>query len=232
MRVLVIENYPDTPLGQVQKALDEAQAERIHVRPFDGDTVPETTTGFDGLVLLGGEQNALDDDKSPWFPATLELIRQFTQADKAVLGICLGAQLISRAHGGENRVGGHYEFGWHGVELTERAESDPVFADLPKQFPIFEWHDDHFSLPPGAVGLARSPVAENQAFRIGRATYGTQFHFEADRPQVEQWTVTFAELLARREPNWEARRLKDRDIYGPASDAAGLAIARAWVATI
>lgn len=232
MRVLVIENYPDTPLGQVQYALDEAGAECVHARPFEGNAIPSSDERFDGLVVLGGEQNALDDENSTWFPATLDLIRQFTQADKAVLGICLGAQLVARAHGGENRIGGHYEFGWHSVELTDDAAGDAVFAGLPKLFPIFEWHDDHFTLPAGAVHLASSAIAEHQAFRIGRATYGTQFHFEADRPQVEEWSAIFADLLSRREPDWESRRPIDRERYGSASDAAGLAIARAWVATI
>lgn len=232
MRVLVIENYPDTPLGQVRYALDEAGAERTHARPFEGDAVPQTPEDYDALVLLGGAQNALDDENHPWFPATLDLIRQFTEANKSVLGICLGAQLVARAHGGQNRVGGHYEFGWHPVALTPEAQSDAVFADLPSSFPIFEWHDDNFALPPDAVRLARTDVAETQAFRIGRATYGTQFHFEADRPQVEYWSATFSKLLAAREPDWSSRHAVEEALHGPASDAAGLAIARAWVATI
>ena len=232
MRVLVIENYPDTPLGQVQYALDEVGAERVHIRPFAGDAVPATNEGVDALVLLGGAQNALDDDNHPWFPQTLDLIRSFTDQQKSVLGICLGAQLVARAYGAKNHIGGHYEFGWHPVELTDAAADDPVFKDLPRQFPIFEWHDDHFTTPTGAERLAGSPVAGNQAFRLGRATYGTQFHFEADRPQVEQWSESFAALLASREPDWESRRQRDRELYGAAADAAGLSIARGWVATI
>lgn len=232
MRVLVIENYPGTPLGLVKRALDEAGAVRVHVRPFDGGQVPASAKEFDALVLLGGAQNALDDENHPWFPAALDLIRQFTMVEKSVLGICLGAQLVARAHGGENTVGGHYEFGWRSVETTPAAANDAVFSGLPQHFPIFEWHDDHFSLPPGAVRLAASPVAETQAFRIGRATYGTQFHFEADRAQVVDWSTIFADVLAEREPDWPLRRDSEATLHGEAADAAGLGIARAWVATI
>lgn len=232
MKVLVIENYNGTPLGQVAVALDEAQAERVHVRPFEGDAVPSRGDGYDALVLLGGAQNALDDENHPWFPATLDLIREFTDADKSVLGVCLGAQLVARAHGGENRIGGHYEFGWHPVELTPEATTDPVFSALPSRFSIFEWHDDHFAPPVTAVTLAHTPVAETQAFRIGRATYGTQFHFEADRNQVEDWSSAFSSLIASREPDWETRRLEDGATHGLEADAAGIAIARAWVKTI
>jgi GMP synthase-like glutamine amidotransferase len=232
MKVLVIENYNGTPLGQVAVALDEAQAERVHIRPFEGHAIPTRGEGYDALVLLGGAQNALDDENHPWFPATLELIRDFTDADKSVLGVCLGAQLVARAHGGENRIGGHYEFGWHPVELTPAAMDDSVFSALPSRFSIFEWHDDHFAPPADAVTLARTSVAETQAFRIGRATYGTQFHFEADRKQVEDWSSAFSSLISGREPNWETRRLEDGATHGLEADEAGITIARAWVATI
>jgi GMP synthase-like glutamine amidotransferase len=232
MRVLVIENYPGTPLGQVERALDEAGAERVHARAFEGDAVPSSPDGFDALVLLGGGQNALDDENHSWFPTTLDLIRAFTSAEKSVLGICLGAQLVARAHGGQNHVGGHHEFGWHPVEVTQAAAKDAVFAGLPEQFPIFQWHDDHFSLPPGAVRLATSPVAGSQAFRIGRATYATQFHFEADRRQVDVWSTSAAATIAKSEPDWPQRHGKDAALYGETADATGLSIARAWVATI
>ena len=232
MRVLVIENYNGTPLGQVAVALDEANAPGTHLRPFEGDEVPANGADYDALVLLGGAQNALDDDSHPWFPATLDLIRQFTAAEKSVLGICLGAQLVARAYGSENRIGGHYEFGWHSVELKPSAKDDPVFSGLPERFQIFEWHDDNFSVPEGAVSLATSPVAEVQAFRVGRATYGTQFHFEADRKQVDDWSEAFSELIASREPDWGMRRTEQSVTHGAEADAAGIAIARAWVDTI
>ena len=56
-----------------------------------------------------------------------------------------------------------------------------MLGALPEAFAIFQWHDDTFSLPENAVRLAGNDIAENQAFRIGRAVYGFQFHFEADR---------------------------------------------------
>ncbi|WP_315918922.1 type 1 glutamine amidotransferase [Mesorhizobium sp. SP-1A] len=232
MRVLVIENYGDTGLGQVGTALDEAGAELDLRRPYRGDELPSDPAAYDALVILGGGQNALADDEYPYFPALLSLTRDFEAADKAVLGICLGGQLIARAFGGRNQVGGATEFGWHQVCLTEGAKADAVLGSLPEVFPIFEWHDDTFTLPPDAVRLASSKVAENQAFRVGRAVYGFQFHFEAHRPMVRQWSSTFAQLIAQRRPDWAARLPDEEKSHGPQADAAGLAIARAWVAVI
>lgn len=230
MRVLVVENYHNTPLGLVGRALDEAGAIRKHCKPYAGDELPAGSDGYDALILLGGGQNALDDGNHPWFPATLELIRSF--GDRAVLGICLGAQLVARAYGGTNRVGGHYEFGWHQVQQTPEAGDDPVFAGSPPSFRIFQWHDDHFTLPPGATRLAASPVAANQAFRIGRATYAMQFHFEADRAQVVHWSAVFADLISTREADWPGRQIVQAQQYGPTADAVGLALARKWVAAV
>lgn len=232
MRVLVIENFGGTGLGQIGRALNEAAAQIVYLRPEEGDVVPADSSAYDALVVLGGGQNALDDEGSPWFPALIDLIRDFERRDRAVLGVCLGAQLLARTFGGENRIGGHREFGWHGIVLNDGAAADPVFAKLPAEFPIFQWHDDSFSLPPNATGLASSKAIENQAFRVGRAVYGTQFHFEADRPLVEEWSATFADWLAEREPDWPRRRPEQARLYGPAADAVGLTLARAWVAAI
>lgn len=232
MRVLVVQNYDNTGLGQVGAALAEAGADLDLRRPYKGDPLPDDATGHDAMVMLGGGQNALADDDYPYFPALLDLTRDFAAKDRSVLGICLGSQLVARTFGGENKIGGASEFGWHKVSLTPDARTDPVLGALPQDFPIFEWHDDTFALPENAVRLAGSEIAENQAFRIGRAVYGFQFHFEADRPMVKDWSTSFAPLIAERHPDWHDRLDGEMARNGADADAAGLAIARAWVATI
>jgi GMP synthase-like glutamine amidotransferase len=232
MRVLVVQNFDGTGLGQVETALDEAGAEIETVCAQQGDALPIGIDGFDALVVLGGGQNALADDLSPWLPQLCGLMRAFADADRSVLGICLGSQLLARAYGAENIIGGATEFGWRHIELTEDGEADPVFAGLPSSFPIFEWHDDTFVLPRGAVRLAGNLDVHNQAFRIRRAAYGIQFHFEADRKLVERWNAEFAGWLAERQPGWPQRHPVEAARFGPQADDAGLAIARNWVRTI
>ena len=232
MRVLVVQNFDNEGLGQIGAALVEAGADIDLRRPYQGDPLPDDAAGHDAMVVLGGAQNALDDENCPYFPGLLDLTRDFADKDRSVLGICLGSQLLARAFGGENQIGGATEFGWHRVSLTPEAKTDPVLAALPEKFPIFEWHDDTFVLPDNAVRLAGSAIAENQAFRIGRAVYGFQFHFEADRPMVRDWSTSFARLIAERHPDWNDRLDGEMARNGPDADAAGLAIARAWVATI
>lgn len=232
MRILIVENFRRTSLGQVEVALTEAGAEQIWVRPLDGEVLPATSDGFDGMVVLGGEQNALDDELHPYLPGLAGLMKRFGDDDKAVLGICLGSQLLARAHGGTNLLGKHREFGWHRVALTETGKADPVFAAVDGEFPIFEWHSDSFTLPEGAVHLAQSGAVANQCFRIGRASYGMQFHFEASRPVVEAWNRDFKDTIERVMPGWLVDYDRHAATDGIQADAAGLAIARAWVTRV
>ncbi len=232
MKILVVQNYDNTGLGQLGPILEETGATIDIRRPDQGQALPSNAREHHALVMLGGAQNALDDVQCPYFPALLDLARDFVGADRAVLGICLGAQLLARALGGTNQIGTTREFGWQEVGLTEHGKADPVLGGLPERFPIFQWHDDTFTLPPGAVPLAGSAVTENQAFRFGRAAYGMQFHFEADRALVREWMGAFAAELAERQPGWVGRLEREMELHGPAADGAGQAIGRAWSALI
>ncbi|MDV4161544.1 type 1 glutamine amidotransferase [Rhizobium leguminosarum] len=232
MRVAVIENMRNTGLGALAAALDEAGAEIEWFRVWQDGILPLDISGHDALVVLGGEQSALDDETHPYLPELVRLTRRFGDAGKAVLGICLGSQILARAYGADNHLGIAREFGWHRIGVTADGRADPLLSALGGEFTIFEWHADTFSLPEGAVRLASSPVAENQAFRIGRAVYGTQFHFEANSDVVEQWKAEFPDTIARIAPGWLEKHAELAVRHGGAADAAGLAIARAWVSLI
>lgn len=232
MRVLVIENYPNTTLGLVGEALRQADAEARIVRTHAGEGLPASHDAFDAAVLLGGGQSALDDADHPYLPQEVALARAFGEADKPVLGICLGAQLLARAYGAENILGRPIEFGWRQVRTTRAGRADPVLAALGEGAPLFHWHTDTFTLPPGAVHLATSEMTRNQAFRIGRAVYGIQFHFEAGTELVAQWNRDFADEIAANTPDWFARHPAEAARNGAAADAAGLALARAWLAQV
>lgn len=228
MRAAIVENTRITHHGQVGVALHEAGALIDLYRPWADQRLPEPGS-FDALVVFGGEQDALDDARHPYLPRLAALMADMAAAGTAVLGICLGAQVFARGLGAENRLGVAPEFGW--VEV-ERLAPDPALDVLPDRFPIFQWHSDTFTLPPGARHLARSQGAEVQGFRFGRAGLATQFHFEANRAVVADWTRTFPQLTEAMQPGWLEAHPMEAGTRGLAADAHGLALARAFVAQI
>ncbi len=232
MRVAVIENMKSTPLGSLGVALAEANAEIERFKPWIDCTLPTGIGDRDALVVLGGEQNAIDDTNYPYLPALARLMRDFAEADKAVLGICLGAQILARAYGAENHLNARLEFGWHSVRKSEEGETDPLLSGLNGDFTTFQWHSDTFTLPEGATRLAVSSLTQNQAFRVGRAAYGTQFHFEASASVIDSWKVEFAASIEQMEPGWHERYASLAAKHARESDASGLAIGRNWVRMI
>jgi GMP synthase-like glutamine amidotransferase len=121
--------------------------------------------GFDWLIVMGGPMNVYQYRDYPWLRAERRVIRDAVSANKRVLGVCLGAQLIADALGGKVFQNDHKEIGWFPVSaVPEGADSPFVF---PHETTVFHWHGDTVSLPPGGVWLARSPGCEHQAFSVG-----------------------------------------------------------------
>lgn len=232
MNVLIVQNFDSTGLGQVCTALKERGASRDYRKPYLGEALPDDCSGHDAIVVLGGGQSAVDDHIHPYLPRLAALMRNFADEGKAALGICLGSQILARAYGAANLLGAAPEFGWQPIELTNEGRADPVLGAVSGGFPIFQWHDDTFTLPENAIRLASNQATPNQAFRVGRAGYGIQFHFEADRTLVEKWNARFPDDIARKDPQWFDKHPQEAERHGPHADAAGLAIARAWVAQV
>ncbi|MDO8985469.1 type 1 glutamine amidotransferase [Cypionkella sp.] len=231
MRVAIIENTAITHHGQVGVALHEAAAVIDLYKPWLDGKLPKPDS-FDALISFGGEQTALSDHSHPYLPDLAALLYDTALSGKATLGICLGAQAMARGAGAENTIGTNPEFGWCQIALTDQGRADPVLGLLPTSFPIFEWHADHFTLPPEAVHLATNPAATVQAYKVGRAGYATQFHFEASRAVVADWARRFPEVIEAQSPGSTAALAAAAERHGLAADAHGLAIARAWVALI
>jgi GMP synthase (glutamine-hydrolysing) len=157
-----------------------------------GEELPETLDGHDGLVVLGGPQSATDDaETSPELVGVRTLLREAIAADLPTLAVCLGAQLLAEAGGGAVRVGTEGpEVGATLVAKRDAAYADPVFGPLPLAPDVIQWHHDEIAaLPPGSTLLASNPHYAHQAFRVGEAVYGIQFHIETTPELVRSWAA-------------------------------------------
>lgn len=151
----------------------------------EGEPLP-TDLDFRAMIVMGGPMGALDDVVHPWLARERAFIAKAVEAEIPYWGVCLGAQLLAAALGAKVFRGSDPEVGIYDVELTEAAGSDPVFAGLPSDFPVFQWHGDTFELPSGARHLARSAMFPNQVFAVGSA-YAIQFHVEVTAGLAAQW---------------------------------------------
>lgn len=186
MRILVVQNEAESHAGVVGEAL-RADGGTLEVRrTFAGDPIPGSPVGHDGLLLLGGEQSAIDD-RHPFMPPLFDLIRRFDDAAKPVLGICLGAQMIARAFGARVLRHREVEFGFTPVRLTEDVAADALLGGLPAAPPIMQWHEDTFDLPEGAALLATGERCLHQIYRAGSGVWAFQGHIEVDRDILHHW---------------------------------------------
>lgn len=193
--VLVLQHVRPEPPGTILEALDARGTSHETVRVFRDEPVPETLDA-DGLVVMGGPMGVGDVDDRPHLQDEIVLLEQALREERPVLGICLGSQLVAHVLGAEVRSAPDKEIGWSDVTLTEAATEDPLFRDVDAPFPAFHWHGDVFTLPDGAVRLARTAQTEHQAFRYGAATYGLLFHLEVTPKTVAWMTKAFQDELA------------------------------------
>lgn len=198
---LVVENDPTDDPRRLGEWLTEGGLALEVCRPHAGDTLPDDLAGYAALVVLGGPQApypAPDGTPgAPWFPALEGLLRKAVRHRVPTLGICLGAQLLATAHGGEVRRGeAGPEVGPGVVGRRDAAETDPLFRYVPLIPDVLQWHADAITeLPRGAVLLATSTRYPNQAFRLGDRAWGLQFHIECDADMIADWAAGSA-LLA------------------------------------
>jgi GMP synthase-like glutamine amidotransferase len=193
---LVVQHAEPESAFTIADALEAAGVSVDTRRVFEGDALPKTATGLDGLVVMGGSMAAYSDEGFPSRNDELTLLADAIRTGKPTLGVCLGAQLVAVAAGGSayrGTSGG--EIGWLGVTATEEVREDALFAGVPQELTVLQWHNDTFDLPPGAALLMNSPNYPNQAFRMGDVVWGLQFHLEVDVPALEGFLDAFASEL-------------------------------------
>lgn len=181
-----IRHQPNVPLGIIGEVLQGAAVPWRYVDPWDGDGLPDVGE-VSGLIVLGGSMNADEVDAYPWLADTRTLMRQAVEADVAVLGVCLGAQLLARSAGAAVGHETNREIGFRKVEVLPAGAGDPLLGAFAPSSLVFQFHEDGCELPADAELLATNADTAVQAFRLGERGYGVQFHFEVTTREISNW---------------------------------------------
>lgn len=175
MRVHILQHVSYEGPGCIEGRLGQSGDSVLVSHLYESDPVPDVSA-VDGLIVMGGPMSVNDLDVFPWMRAEMDLIQDCIDAEKPVLGICLGAQLIARVLGSNVRRNNWPEIGWFPVHSVVSGEADAF--RFPDSLEVFHWHGETFDLPAGSIRLAASQACENQAFQFGKHVIGLQFHLE------------------------------------------------------
>ena len=161
------------------------------IKVDEGEPIPPSILAYCGMVLMGGPMSVNDD--LPWLAPLLDLIREAHANDIALLGHCLGGQLMSKALGARITKNSVKEIGWGEVTVSDSDVAKNWFDQI-ETFNAFHWHGETFNLPQGASHLLASAHCQNQAWSIGKHL-AFQTHIEMTVEMVQKWCEEGVEEL-------------------------------------
>ena len=185
MRVVAIRHVAFEDLGLLAPLLQQHGATIDYVDAWNLDQ--HQVEQADLVIFLGGPISVNDEQDYPFLRDEIALARRRIAENRPILGICLGAQIMTRAMGGVVRPGSQKEIGWAPIELTDAGQAS-VLAPL-DGVPVLHWHGEVCEPPPGIASLARTPACAVQAFSVGTHALALQFHLEAGPGGIEAWLV-------------------------------------------
>lgn len=205
MKIHWLQHVEFEGLGLIAAWIDQQGHGVSCTRLYHGELPPDHED-IDMLIIMGGPMGIHDEDVHPWLIEEKRFIRTCLKNHIPTLGICLGAQLLADALGGEVRANAAKEIGWFPIKRCLGVED---YSNLwPESLTVLHWHGDTFSLPPEAVHLYSSIACTHQAFICRDRFVGLQFHLEIGERELpslinncrhelvqEQWIQSEEELL-------------------------------------
>jgi GMP synthase (glutamine-hydrolysing) len=233
MRLLAIVHEDDAGPGVFGEVADARDWELCEWRVAATSRCPEAPECFDAVLSLGGAMHAHETAEHAWLADEEAMLARLAAAGRPVLGVCLGAQLLARATGGDSGVLTTPEIGWYEVAVNPAGGADPVLGPLAPGFSALQWHSCGFAPGPGAVTLASSERCV-QGCRVAERAWAIQFHAEVTLADFESWVDQHlahpdvgdapedpAALLAGTRERIEAWNELGRGLFGRFLDVAG-----------
>lgn len=183
MEILVLQHEREAPAG----LFAEWAAERGHaLRVVDVQRLPSwPPQGHSDAVVSLGSESSVHATRESWLAHELAYLREAHGARVPLLGICFGAQALAAALGGSVTRAPQIALEWSAPDRREEAIIPPG--------PWLRWHEDVFTVPPGAREIA-SARGVPMGFVADRSI-ALQFHPEADAQIARGWIASSREAL-------------------------------------
>ena len=190
--IIIVCHAEHEPAGYLCRYLDNKNVSYKIINGINYDMADLDLTAVAGLVFIGGRYSV--NDEHAWIADEIKLIQRAIEKDMPVMGVCFGAQLISKALGAEVSTAENMEIGWHKIKLDASRPAEANLLNLDDVFDVFEWHEDVFSLPDGAMQLFSGHNFENQGYLCGKVL-AMQFHLEMTADMVHDWLGRYCDCL-------------------------------------
>jgi len=161
---------------------------------YKHEKLPLSKDVSDMLVVMGGPQSP-DTTNCSYFDAQkeMDLIKKYIDANKFVLGVCLGAQLIGEALGATFAHSPNKEIGVFPITLTQDGKKTPWLQNFPQTISVGHWHGDMPGLSADAKILATSNGCPRQIIQYSPKVCALQCHLEL--------TSELVKMLIKNSPN-------------------------------
>ena len=184
-------------VDMVRRKLPEPQQASVRIiDPASNSTTPlPDPHSVEALIITGS--SSMVTDPSPADLLAFRWVERVLAAERPVLGLCYGHQMLGHVLGGQvGPLPGGPEIGV--ADVTLDAADDPLFsACAPHQLvAVIHWQTT-LRLPAGARILGRGTRDPHQAVRFAKNVWGVQFHPEFSRAVMVDYVENCADEFAK-----------------------------------
>jgi len=200
-RVLVLQHLDIEGPGLFEQFAEERDLKIKIIRLDNKNALPQTKKG-DLILIMGGPMGVKDigGERYPWLKLERDFIKIELENERPIIGVCLGAQLLANAAGGDVEIlkcgsppKALPEIGWSQIFIDKSNKDFKALFEDP--FHVLHWHGDRILLPNKAVLIASSQRCKEQFFRIGDFAFGLQFHIETTGAMIDKWIKEDKEFI-------------------------------------
>lgn len=177
MRTLIINCYlPNSPqIENLYNVVKDITVHTVEVKDHSTIRMEEDVHLYDAIIISGSQRKLAEIGTFELYTNVAELIKN---AQKPILGICFGHQLIAMAYYEsvvpmEKRIEGYY--------IVKKLMNDEIFAGLGDKIVVMQSHEEMVANAPYEfIKLAESLNCPVEVIRHQvQPIYGVQFHPES-----------------------------------------------------